>query len=210
MAASSATSPSISSIQFFPGDRPSALPWTIIASRMRRSRRVRWTGEAPAEAGKGQSIDIRSIEGPVGFLMSIINAAKDWQDVLQSALPGCPRADFHVHLKGSEGGLNLNMSQETIDLLVELGQPRRNPFDQEIRPTERHQRFLKMDDHRWRQFLVAFARLEEPLCSAARPSRNSVSPGKLCRFRPNNSQPTILRRFHTSLAEGRFSSVSTA
>ena len=149
----------------------------------------------PAEAGKGQWIDIRSIEGPVGFLMSIINAAKDWQDMLQSALPGYRERIVHVHLKGSEGGLNLNMSQETIDLLVELGD-RAGTLLSGDKTDKNDMAPFKMDDHRWRRFLVAFARLEETLCSAARRWNRASPQESFADFRPENDpQPTVLRRF---------------
>jgi hypothetical protein len=84
-------------------------------------------------------------------------SAKDWQDNLQSTLPGYRERIAHVVLKPEEGGLNLTMNQATIRQLVKFGEQAgeklRDEFD--------------LDDHRWRRFLVAMARMEETLDDVA-------------------------------------------
>jgi hypothetical protein len=85
--------------------------------------------------------------------MRLVYSAKDWQDNLQSTLPGYRERIVHVYLKPNEGGLNLNMDQPTIDALIgygrEAGEKLCNEFD--------------FEEHRWRRFLVAMARMEETL-----------------------------------------------
>jgi len=57
-----------------------------------------------------------------GFLMAILNTAKDWQDRMQAMLPGYAERIVTVRLDDSrEGGLNLAMDEKTIGKLVQLG-----------------------------------------------------------------------------------------
>jgi hypothetical protein len=85
-------------------------------------------------------------------------SAKDWQDNLQSTLPGYRERIAHVVLKPEEGGLNLAMDEATIRKLVnygeQAGETLRDEFD--------------LDGHRWRRFLVAMARMEETLDEVAK------------------------------------------
>ena len=96
------------------------------------------------------------IETLPAFLMVLVNAAKDWQDRLQSTLPGYRERIACVYLKDEEGGLNLTMPSVLIDQLVAYGDRAGGlmtgaalmvgdeaPFD--------------FDEHRWRRYLVAFA-----------------------------------------------------
>ena len=118
----------------------------------------------PMSAGAGRWLDSRAITSVVGFLMALLDAAKDWQDRLQTALPGYRERVVHVYLSPDEGGLNLTMPSEKISELADLGkragtllagQPAadhpedRDPFD--------------VDDHRWRRYLSAYAAIEEAL-----------------------------------------------
>jgi predicted acylesterase/phospholipase RssA len=111
----------------------------------------------PSSAGSGSLLPILPFSGLGGFLMRLLTSAKDWQDNLQSTLPGYRERIVHVVLKPDEGGLNLAMDEATIRKLVSYGQQAgdtlRNDFD--------------MDEHRWRRFLVAMARMEETLDDVA-------------------------------------------
>lgn len=62
--------------------------------------------------------------GSVGsFLFGILNTAKDWQDTLQSLLPGYAERIVTIRLDDrTEGGLNLDMGQTEIDRLACIGQ----------------------------------------------------------------------------------------
>ena len=124
--------------------------------------------------------------------------------MLQSALPGYRERIVHVHLKDSEGGLNLNMSQETIDLLVELGD-RAGTLLSGDKTDKNDMAPFKMDDHRWRRFLVAFARLEETLCSAARRWNRASPQESFADFvRRTIPSPPSYGNSTLSLARGRF------
>jgi predicted acylesterase/phospholipase RssA len=110
-----------------------------------------YMASAPQE---GQLLPIQDITGLGNFIMTLFDAAKDWQDNLQSVLPGYRERVVRVALKDDEGGLNLTMSPDQVAELVafgeEAGRLAASPaFD--------------LDEHRWRRFLIAMAELEESL-----------------------------------------------
>jgi predicted acylesterase/phospholipase RssA len=72
----------------------------------------------PSSAGSGSQLSVRPFEGLGGFVMRLLTSAKDWQDNLQSTLPGYRERIAHVVLKPDEGGLNLAMSEATIRKLA--------------------------------------------------------------------------------------------
>ncbi|MGJ3265557.1 MAG: hypothetical protein ACFE0R_20240 [Salinarimonas sp.] len=97
-------------------------------------------------------------QGPLAFLAAAWDATQEWQDRLQTSLPGYRERVADVFLKGEEGGLNLAMPQTMLDDLTARGTEAgallaSGAFD--------------FEDHRWRRFLVTYARLEETLASAA-------------------------------------------
>lgn len=120
----------------------------------------------PLKAISGINIPIEPIEGVFGFLMRLVDSAKDWQDNLQSTLPGYRERIVHIGLAPDEGGLNLAMDNKTIQKLAEYGREAGDvlctSFD--------------LDGHRWRRFLVAIARLEETLEEVA--TAYETLPGK--------------------------------
>lgn len=111
----------------------------------------------PTKAINGFQLPIVPFSGLVDFLLRLVYSAKDWQDNLQGTLPGYRERIVHVVLKPDQGGLNLNMSEETIQKLVSFGERAgtllRDKFD--------------MDQHRWRRFLVSMARMEQTLDEVA-------------------------------------------
>jgi hypothetical protein len=115
---------------------------------------------------KGQWIPIKQIDGVAAFAGSVVYAAKDWQDQLQSTLSGYRERIAHVYLTESEGGLNLAMPEATIGKLVDYGRRAgdllvgQHNAEGDLEPFD-------FDDHRWRRFLVAFAALEDALGKAA-------------------------------------------
>lgn len=111
-----------------------------------------WMFRNPRE---GASLPILPFSGFGDFLFRLVDAAKDWQDNLQSVLPGYRERIVHVGLSDDEGGLNIAMPEETVRRLVALGEragERLADFDSD-----------DMDAHRWRRFLVAMARMEQTL-----------------------------------------------
>lgn len=130
----------------------------------RPTRRVR----LPMPARAGRWLEARPCTSLADFAMGLLNAAKDWQDNLQTLLPGYRERVVHVYLKPDEGGLNLTMPPERIDGLVELG-GRAGVLmagDQPLQPDDAYA--FDFDDHRWRRYLVAYAALEDLLTEAAR------------------------------------------
>jgi predicted acylesterase/phospholipase RssA len=104
-------------------------------------------------AGSGVLIPGEPLHGIVAFFSRLIDAAKDWQDNLQSTLPGYRDRIVHVGLEPNEGGLNINMPRELVRRLGNYGAlagvDMRTEFD--------------LDEHRWRRFLVAMDRLDHTL-----------------------------------------------
>lgn len=102
---------------------------------------------------KGILIPGEPLHGIVAFFSRLIDAAKDWQDNLQSTLPGYRDRIVHVGLKSDEGGLNITMPPKLVLRLgnygAQAGMDMRDEFD--------------LDEHRWRRFLVAMDRMDHTL-----------------------------------------------
>jgi predicted acylesterase/phospholipase RssA len=144
-------------IHFFDHLMPNSPTFAITLDEFdkRRNRDNVWL---PPNARSGILIPILSFSGLGGFLMRLLTSAKDWQDNLQSTLPGYRERIAHVVLEPEEGGLNLAMSEATIRKLVGYG---------ELAGTTLRDKF-DLDGHRWRRFLVAMARVEETLDEVAK------------------------------------------
>ncbi|MGI9383034.1 MAG: patatin-like phospholipase family protein [Methyloligellaceae bacterium] len=140
-------------IHFFDRLWPNAPTFAIALEEYVEARHGAKRVRMPRGAREGILLPIHQIGGLGQFLMTLLNAAKDWQDNLQSVLPGYRERVVHVALKPDEGGLNLTMPPLVIRQLTELGgqagETAGTKFD--------------MDEHRWRRFLIAMARLEETL-----------------------------------------------
>jgi predicted acylesterase/phospholipase RssA len=121
-------------------------------------RRVR----LPVGAGQGMGLDSEAINSLPGFLLALIYAAKDWQDRLQSTLPGYRERIASIYLKPEEGGLNLTMAPGLIDQLVSLGERAAALMvGQPLNAADKSA--FAFDEHRWRRYLIAFGRLEQTL-----------------------------------------------
>jgi hypothetical protein len=111
----------------------------------------------PSLAVSGVQLPIMPFSGLGAFLARLFYSAQNWQDNLQGTLPGYRERIVHVVLKPDEGGLNLNMSEATINKLANFGkQAGKMLCDQ-----------FDMDQHRWRRFLVSMARMEQTLDEVA-------------------------------------------
>jgi predicted acylesterase/phospholipase RssA len=145
-------------IHFFDRLLPSTPTFAISLDEYSANRHRDGAVWLPSTAASGTELPIQSFDGLGGFLMRLIDSAKDWQDNLQSTLPGYRERIAHVALKSDEGGLNLAMDAATIRSLARYGEQAgevlRNQFD--------------FDSHRWRRFLVAMARIEETLDEVAK------------------------------------------
>lgn len=67
------------------------------------------------------NLPVREIASLGAFASGIVNVAKDWQDTMQAMLPGYADRIVTILLTKNEGGMNLNMSAETIKRLDTLG-----------------------------------------------------------------------------------------
>lgn len=112
----------------------------------------------PSSAGGGINLPVQPFSGLSGFLMRLIDSAKDWQDHLQSVLPGYRERIVHIGLKPDEGGLNLTMGETKIREIAGYGEEAGNLLRTEF----------DLDSHRWRRFLVSTARMEQTFDETAK------------------------------------------
>ena len=107
---------------------------------------------------------------PVGGLASLafalLNTAKDWQDTLQSQLPGYSERNVHVLLRGDEGGMNLNMKPETVTRLCNLGKEAGAMLVRDF----------DFDEHRVRRAIASIPKIEEMCSGIARALKTPPAP----------------------------------
>lgn len=96
--------------------------------------------------------------GILGFLMSIVNTAKDWQDTLQSKLPGYAERIVEIRLNDKEGGMNLNMDRTTVQRLVSLGKEAGEKLVEDF----------NFNEHRWRRVLSFMSVMEDELIALSK------------------------------------------
>ena len=76
----------------------------------------------PLGALQSTNLPVRPIGKISEFVSSILYTAKDWQDTLQSMMPGYADRIVTIRLDpNKEGGMNLDMKKETIETLGEFG-----------------------------------------------------------------------------------------
>ena len=76
----------------------------------------------PTRGRTSTALAVTPVDGLPAFLSSIVNTAKDWQDTMQSMLPGYADRIVTIRLDESrEGGLNLAMDADTIARLTDFG-----------------------------------------------------------------------------------------
>ncbi|WP_170327988.1 patatin-like phospholipase family protein [Ruegeria arenilitoris] len=61
------------------------------------------------------------VDGIGSFLFAILNTAKDWNDTLQSQLPGYAERIVEIRLRTSEGGMNFTMDPGVVSDIQEYG-----------------------------------------------------------------------------------------
>ena len=140
-------------IHFFDHLLPNNPTFAISLDRYSAKRNRKENIWLPSIAISGSELPIQPFHSLTSFLLRLIDSAKDWQDNLQSTLPGYRERIAHIALKSDEGGLNIAMDEVTIQKLVAYGQ----------RAGETLCKEFDLDSHRWRRFLVAMARMEESL-----------------------------------------------
>lgn len=98
-------------------------------------------------------LPVKRVDGIVGFLFSIFNTAKDWQDTLQSEVPGMYERVVTVRLESHQGGTNLAMPAPVIEELKSYGEKAGRKLVEEF----------DFDENRWRRALCLLPELERTL-----------------------------------------------
>ena len=111
----------------------------------------------PFKAGRGHDVPTHEFSSVGGFIWAMFSSAKDWQDTLQTKLPGYRERIVSIALAPEEGGLNLDMPAATVQKLAEYGK---------IAGTTLAQKFC-LDEHRWRRLLVETTAMEDALITYA-------------------------------------------
>lgn len=114
-------------------------------SNSRATERVRM----PTSPSQGAFSPIKDIPTIGAFASSVLGAAKDWQDELQSTMPGQRSRVVRVQLDANEGGLNLNMPKARSLRLMEYGSQAGELM-----------KSFDFDRHRYARALVAYPALE--------------------------------------------------
>lgn len=124
----------------------------------------------PTRPGQGRSMAFHRIPGLLGFMMRLVNTAKDWPDQLQAHLVGYRERIVRIPLGADEGGLNLTMPPDIIQRLNQYGQRAGDLITGTVAPEfaeiDKTAPF-DFDQHRWRRYLVAYDCLEELLTRLA-------------------------------------------
>ncbi|MGI9414178.1 MAG: hypothetical protein ACR2PM_10950, partial [Hyphomicrobiales bacterium] len=102
-----------------------------------------------------------------GFLVALVDTARNWADTELTAMPGYRDRIVHVSLEPDEGGLNLNMPEPIIDRVAArgalAGQLLRERFARGRDPQPRNEGKtleLTWENHRWVRFRSMMAALE--------------------------------------------------
>lgn len=135
----------------------------------------------PKRAASGLQRPVRSIDSLPSFLAAILDAARNWQDALQSLHPGYRERIVHISLKEHEGGLNLHMSPSLVEQLGALG----GLAGEELLEFD-------MEEHAWRRLLASYASIEEAFEQLAK-----------LRHHPEFSYDDLLKRVLSQAAAGK-------
>lgn len=112
----------------------------------------------PSTGSEAPPLPVREIDGPLDFVSRIVNVAKDWQDTLQSRLPGYADRIVTVRLvEGVEGGMKLDMGKPTVRRLIRLGRQAGTLLASQF----------DMSGHRHQRAITNFSVLEPALASLA-------------------------------------------
>jgi predicted acylesterase/phospholipase RssA len=84
------------------------------------------------------------------FIAAILDTMEYWADDAQSALPGYRDRIVDVHLRGDEGGMNLEMDADVVAMVAEKG-----------RQAAEALAHFDFDQHRWTRYLNSMGRMQD-------------------------------------------------
>jgi predicted acylesterase/phospholipase RssA len=116
-----------------------------------------------------------SLARVASFLGSIIRTMQNWNDNMQSLMPGYRDRIAHVELDSHEGGLNLNMPPELIQILCERGRAAGKKLALRFSQGEPGCT-LDWQNHRWVRLRTFLAALEDTLGSVERACAEPLDP----------------------------------
>lgn len=109
--------------------------------------------ELSIEPRSSRTMPIYPVTSLLGFLSSVVNTAKDWQDNLQGLLPGYSERIVDIRLSKDQGGMNLSMEDPEIKLLTRYGELAGKKLCDEF----------DFSEHRFRRAITSVPFLEESL-----------------------------------------------
>jgi len=145
-------------IHFFDSFLPGRPTFGIMLSSWEQERHKDVRVVLPNHSRQSTHLPVKGITGIGGFLSAILNTSKDWQDTLQSLLPGYADRIVEIRLDDArEGGMNLAMDRATIEQLGRYGQEAGRILVNDF----------AFDEHRWLRALSLLPKLEGELESMA-------------------------------------------
>lgn len=146
-------------IHFFDALLPSRPTFGISLTGWEEARHGDVRVHLPDMPSQSTSLAIRPLKGLGAFVFAILNTAKDWQDTLQSKLPGYAERIVEIRLDDArEGGMNLAMDPATIATLSEYGRQAGRMLVEQF----------DFDENRWHRAVSVMPNLEGALEGFAR------------------------------------------
>ena len=120
------------------------------------------------------------ITGIGGFVFAILNTAKDWNDTLQSQLPGYAERIVEIRLDAAEGGMNFEMDANTVTKIQGYGKDAGTRLLEAFASND-HDGF---DQHRFQRATSVLPALEDTLVAfhkgfESRPADTALSYDKI-------------------------------
>lgn len=145
-------------VHFFDAWLPRRPTFAISLGRFEKDRHTRADGTEERivfepDKRNRRHIQVRDVSSISGFILSIIDAAKDWQDSLQGQIPGMHERVVTVRLASDEGGTNLTMPEAVITKLRNYG----------VMAATSLLDGFDFDEHRYRRAICLLSELEKIL-----------------------------------------------